>query len=83
MFYKTNWNYRFTKELIKWKEKYPDYKVITSPSERSKAYSEDEIELLVILKYLCYTDKNISSILNRSYWSVVYKWKEIYKRSTT
>lgn len=79
MFYKTNWNYRFTKELIKWNEKYPDYKVITSSSERSKAYSEDEIELLVILKSLGYTDKYISSILNRSYWSVVYKWSHIQK----
>ncbi|WP_419961338.1 DNA endonuclease [Psychrobacillus sp. BM2] len=79
MFYKTNWNYRFTKEFIKWKTKYPFYHIITSSSTRSKAYSDDEIELLIILKSLRFTDKVISDILHRSYWSVVYKWSDLQK----
>lgn len=80
MFYKTNWNYRFTKEFIKWKTEYPDYEIITSSSTRCKAYSDDEIELLITLKSLGYTDKVISEILNRSYWSIVYKWSDLQKR---
>ena len=81
MFYKTNWNYRFTKELMKRSTINPGYQVITSSSARQKAYSNDEIELLIILKSLRFTDKDISSILNRSYWSVVYKWSNIQKQS--
>ncbi|WP_342512992.1 DNA endonuclease [Sporosarcina sp. FSL K6-1522] len=81
MFYKSNWNYRFTKELIRYSEKYPEYEVLTSSSERSKSYSEKEIELLIKLKLIGYTDKDIGELLNRSYWSVVYKWSEIRKES--
>lgn len=81
MFYKTNWNYRFTKEVMKYASKYPEYEVITSSTERSKAYSDDEIELLIKLKLFGYTDKDVAELLNRSYWSVVYKWKEIRKES--
>lgn len=81
MFYKTNWNFRFTKEVIKYASQYPEYKVITSSSERSKAYSDDEIELLIKLKLVGYTDKDVAELLERSYWSVVYKWREIRKES--
>lgn len=83
MFYKTNWNYRFTQELMKWLTKYPGYGVITSSSERSKAYSDDEVELLIKLKLLGYSDKAVGELLNRSYWSVVYKWREIKNGSIT
>lgn len=81
MFYKTNWNYRFTQELIKHSAKYPEYEVITSSSERSKAYSGDENELHIKLKLIGHTDKDVAQLLNRSYWSVVYKWPEIRKES--
>lgn len=81
MFYKTNWNYRFTQEAMKYASQYPQYEIITSSSERSKAYSEDEIELLIKLKLIGYTDKEIGEFLNRSYWSVGYKWHEIRKES--
>lgn len=81
MYYKTNWNYRFTIELMKWSAKFPGYKVITSSSERSKAYSDDEIGLLIKLKLLGYSDKDVGELLNRSYWSVVYKWREIRMKS--
>lgn len=81
MFYKTNWNYRFTREAIKYSAKYPGYEVITSSSERNKTYSEDEIELLIKLKLIGYADKDVAGLLNRSYCSVVYKWSEIRKKS--
>ena len=81
MFYKTNWNYRFTKELMKWSIKYPGYQVITSSSARSKNFSEDEINLLITLKLIGYSDKVIREIINRSYWSVVYKWRDVRMES--
>lgn len=81
MFYKTNWNYRFTQEVIKYAKMHPDYQVITSSSERSKAYSEDEIDSIIKLILIGYTDKEVAELLNRSYWSVVYKWREIRKES--
>lgn len=77
MFYKTNWNYRFTKELMKWSIRYPGYQVITSSSERSKNFSEDEINLLVKLKLIGNSDKFIGKMINRSHWSVVYKWRDV------
>jgi len=81
MFYKTNWNYRFTKELMNWTAKYPGYQVITSSSKRNKNYSNDEIDLLIKLKLIGYSDKDVGDLLNRSCWSVVYKWSEIRKES--
>lgn len=81
MFYKTNCNYRFTKELIKYSAKHPKYEVITSSSERIKAYSEGEIELLFKLKLIGYANNDVSELLQRSDWSVVYKWSEIRKES--
>ncbi|WP_170232615.1 DNA endonuclease [Sporosarcina luteola] len=83
MYYKTNWSYRFNLEVTKWTAKYPDYEVITSSSDRTRAYSNDEISLLINLKLIGYTDKEIANILRRSYWSVVYKWREINKGSIT
>lgn len=80
MFYKTNWNYRFTKELINWSVNHPGYEVITS-SIRNKTYSNDEIDSLIKLKLLGYTNKDVGELLNRSYWSVVYKRSEIRKES--
>ncbi len=65
---------------MKWKTEYPDYQIITSSSSRSEVYSDEEIDLLIILKSLGFTDKVISNILNRSYWSVVYKWSDLQKQ---
>jgi hypothetical protein len=45
MLYKTSWKFR-NKEILRWKTKYPDYKILTSSSHRSKPYSLDEIKLL-------------------------------------
>ncbi|WP_252502387.1 DNA endonuclease [Sporosarcina sp. Marseille-Q4943] len=81
MYYKTNWDFRFNKEMNEWAAKFPDYDVIASSNDRSKTYSEEDIELLIRLKLIGYRDKDIAELLQRSYWSVVYKWREINKES--
>lgn len=80
MFYKTNWKYRFEKETQRYKESHPEYEVIASSSERSKNYSDAECNLIVLMKNQGFTDGQIAEKLGRSYWSVVYKWREIRER---
>lgn len=80
MFYKTNWEYRFEKEVQRYKESHPEFDVIASSSERSKNYSDAECNLIILMKNQGYTDKQIAEKLGRSYWSVVYKWREIRQR---
>ncbi|KWW20842.1 DNA endonuclease [Peribacillus simplex] len=81
MLYKTSWDFRYQKEIMKWKSKYPDYTVVTSSSDRSKPYSPDEIKLLNQLKEIGYSTNEIAKVLKRSYWSVTYKWQDIKKRN--
>ncbi|WP_341202112.1 DNA endonuclease [Planomicrobium okeanokoites] len=80
MFYKTNWNYRFEKEIQRYKESDPGYQVRASSSERSKNYSDVECNLIILMKTQGYTNRQIAEKLGRSYWSVVYKWREIRER---
>lgn len=54
-----------------------NYAIVTSNSERTRPYSIDEINLLVSLKTTGKTDKVIAEVVNRSYWSVVYKLKDL------
>ncbi|MEA3320502.1 MAG: DNA endonuclease [Bacillota bacterium] len=77
MFYKTNWNYRFDLEKNKWNKKYPCYEIIESSSYRNKKYTEAEIKSLLNYKMNGLADKKIAEKLNRSYWSVVYKIREL------
>ncbi|MBT2615156.1 MULTISPECIES: DNA endonuclease [unclassified Bacillus (in: firmicutes)] len=79
MLYKTSWEFRNQKEILRWKSKYPDYTILTSSSDRSKPYSPDEIKLLRQLKENGYTTNEIAKMLKRSYWSVTHKWQEIKK----
>lgn len=65
------------KELLK--KQYPDYEIIRSSSDRNKLYSSKEIALLKTLKKQGFTDKQIAQKLNRTYWSVVYKWADLKK----
>lgn len=81
MYYKTNWSFRLAKETKLLKQSYPGYKVIASSSHRNKAYSYEEIQKLIELKKLGVTDKQISITLNRTYWSVVYKLRELRKQN--
>ncbi|WP_422121899.1 DNA endonuclease [Planococcus sp. X10-3] len=80
MFYKTNWNYRFEREVQRYKESLPEYEVRASSSERSKNYSDAECDLIILMKSQGHTDGQIAEKLGRSYWSVVYKWREIRER---
>ena len=79
MFYKTNWNYRLKLEIDKWKNSYPNYQLIVTSSERWKNYSDEETQKLISLKESGITDKEIAKSLGRTYWSVVYKLRELRK----
>jgi len=79
MYYKTSWTFRFAKEKLKWNSQLPDYQVVASSSERSKPYSKEEIARLIELKENGMTIKKIAETLQRSYWSVTYKWRDINK----
>ncbi|WP_339171658.1 hypothetical protein [Anoxybacillus sp. FSL W8-1294] len=77
MYYKTNWNERFKVEKRKWKSKFPNFDIFVSSSERVKPYSTEEIRLLKEMKQEGATIQEIANALQRSYWSVVHKWREI------
>ncbi|MBE2944032.1 hypothetical protein HPK10_12915 [Anoxybacillus flavithermus] len=51
--------------------------MLTSSSKRAKPYSTGEIQLLKEMKQEGATIQEIADALQRSYWSVVYKWREI------
>lgn len=77
MFYKTNWDFRFEKEFLRYRESHPEYTVIASSSDRNKNYSEEECNQIRLMKSQGFTDKAIAARLGRSYWSIVYKWREL------
>ncbi|WP_204524679.1 DNA endonuclease [Litchfieldia alkalitelluris] len=79
MYYKTNWEWRLAEEIRKLKNHYPDYEVLDSNPNRFKNYSLNEINQLISLKRSGITDKQIAIKLQRSYWSIDYKLKEIRK----
>lgn len=79
MHYKTNWDERLKLERVKWKHKYPNFDIVVSSSERYKPYSAEEIELIKQMKQNGMSIKEIASALQRSYWSIVYKWREIQR----
>ncbi|MDX8044603.1 DNA endonuclease [Gracilibacillus sp. S3-1-1] len=77
MNYKTNWLYRFEQEKQKYQLSYPEYEVIATSSERTKPYSAAEIEKLITYKLQGMTDKQIAIALQRTYWSIVNKLREL------
>ncbi|MFJ5716441.1 DNA endonuclease [Neobacillus sp. NPDC093127] len=79
MFYKTNWNFRLKLEEDKWGRNFPNYTFLVTSSERNKNYSIEEIKKLISLKNNGKTDKEIALTLSRSYWSIVYKLRELRK----
>ncbi|MBY0223483.1 MULTISPECIES: hypothetical protein [Sporosarcina] len=54
-----------------------DVKIVVSSSERFKAYTQEEIERMVVLKKANIADQVIADELGRSYWSVVYKLRRL------
>lgn len=81
MYYKTNWPWRLERETLHYKKSYPDYEVIVSSPERFKPYSIQEIEQIISMKTGGFTDQMIATQLQRSYWSVVHKIKELRRNS--
>ncbi|MFD1779986.1 DNA endonuclease [Fredinandcohnia salidurans] len=79
MFYKTNWNWRYQKEIHKYQVTYPGYSVLATNSDRNKNYSKTEIKEIIRLKLMGEKDRVIAERVNRSYWSIVYKLKELRK----
>src|SRR5690606_26890174 len=56
-----------------------DVKIKISSSDRKKLYSLNEISKIVHLKKTGYTNQEIAEKLERTYWSVVYKIRELRK----
>ncbi|OOE03638.1 DNA endonuclease [Anoxybacillus kestanbolensis] len=80
MYYKTNWNERLQMEKEKWKRQQPDFNIVVSSADRWKNYTDEEIQLIKKMKKNGATIQEIADALQRSYWSVMYKWREINKR---
>lgn len=82
--YKHDLNYRLRLEEEKFKKTYDQkIEVAMSSSERSAPYTTEEIATLLRLKNKGYTDQEISKVLNRSYWSVVYKLADLRKNNSS
>ena len=79
MNYKTNWEYRLEVERKKYEKEFPGYQMLASSSDRYKNYSSEEIITLIKLKKGGLTDRKIAQTLGRTYWSVVYKLRELRK----
>lgn len=80
MSYKTNWNYRLFIEKHKWNKKHPTYEVLTSSRSRMRPYSFKDIETITTMKKSKHTDQQIADMLGRSYWSIVYKVRDLRKK---
>ncbi|WP_248892314.1 hypothetical protein [Bacillus methanolicus] len=79
MEYKLDWEKRLLIETKKLNKIFPGFKVISSDSDRWRNYLDKDIDQMVYLKQNGYTDKEIAKRLNRTYWSVVYKLRELRK----
>ncbi|HLR09755.1 MAG TPA: hypothetical protein VK120_00015 [Sporosarcina sp.] len=75
--YKTNWLYRWHIEKTKWRQLYPTYNILLSSRERMKPYSNEEIDTLLKMRENNYTNQQIADMLGRTYWSIVYKLRDL------
>ncbi|MBY0223496.1 MULTISPECIES: hypothetical protein [Sporosarcina] len=81
MRYKTNLEENITLKTESLHVKYRKViKIVISSSGRFKAYTKEEIERMIILKNTKVADQMIADELGRSYWSVVYKLKELRRK---
>ncbi|WP_442600441.1 hypothetical protein [Neobacillus sp. D3-1R] len=78
MNYKFDWKARFEQEKKKF-EHLSNYTILTSDSNRNKNYSNEEVKTIIQMKKAGFSDQEIAKTLNRTYWSIVYKIKEIRK----
>ncbi|MBT2687161.1 DNA endonuclease [Bacillus sp. ISL-47] len=79
MEYKFNWETRFQVEEEKLKKLHTGYQILSSDSNRFRNYTENEVAQIIDFKKNGKTDKQIANELQRSYWSIVYKLKELRK----
>lgn len=76
--YKYDIDYRLQMAQTTFQKKYGNQiKVLMSCSKRSAPYSKEEIKRLLDLKSQGYKDREISEVLDRSYWSVVNKLADL------
>ncbi|WP_214889350.1 endonuclease [Exiguobacterium sp. s142] len=76
--YKLDWETRLASDIAQHKTSHPDYTVRVSIPARP--YSNEEIASLIEWKHQGVTDREIARRLNRTYWSVVYKWQDVKNR---
>ncbi|ARK22460.1 hypothetical protein [Sporosarcina ureae] len=81
MSYKTNWQYRFYMEKQRWNLKYPKYELFISSKDRMRPYTPQEIAALIDMKRKGCTIQHIADQLGRSYWSIVYKTKDLQEQN--
>jgi LAGLIDADG DNA endonuclease family len=77
MFYKSDWEWRLKQEKVKFYESHKSYEIVASSPDRFKNYSNEEIEEIISLKKKGLKDKEIAVAVNRSYWSIVYKLRDL------
>lgn len=76
--YKLSWETRLQNEIILYKQSHPNYIICVSAPARP--YTDEDIALLIKWKEQGGTDKEIVRRLNHTYWSVVYKWRDMKNR---
>lgn len=79
MEYKYDWTKRLQMEREKLLKDYPDFQILSSDSNRWRDYTKEEITTMILLKKEGKTNQQIADELQRSYWSIVYKLKDIRK----
>lgn len=79
MEYKYDWTKRLQMEREKLLKVYPDFQILPSDSNRWRDYTKEEITTMILLKKEGKTNQQIADELQRSYWSIVYKFKDIRK----
>ncbi|MBR3061803.1 MAG: endonuclease [Exiguobacterium sp.] len=76
--YKLDWETRLTSEIELYRTTHPDYTVRVSVP--SRPYSSEEVASMIEWKHEGVPDREIARRLNRTYWSVVYKWQDVKNR---
>jgi hypothetical protein len=77
MFYKSDWEWRLNQEKLKFNESHKGYEIVATSPDRFKNYADEEVEKIISLKKKGLKDKEIAVVVNRSYWSIVYKLRDL------
>ncbi|MCF6093422.1 DNA endonuclease [Microaerobacter geothermalis] len=78
--YKYDLKYRLKKEQEKINSTFSEtVQLQLSSSTRKRPYTNKEIKVMTTMKKEGYTDQEIADQLNRTYWSIVYKFADLRK----